>query len=113
MTNDIGDGVTKGIDALVRRVVDLIPFDVEVFVDMAGPDVLQIDLGRRGGVDDPPDSVALDPHVEPVRWTIDVEGGRATFVSDFGVDARPEDVASWVVQFATEQGSPAARALPN
>jgi len=111
MTNNTGDDVTHRVDVLVRRVVDIIPFDVEVFVDMAGPDVLQISLGRRGGIDDPPDSVSLDPYVEPVRWTFDVEGGRATFVSDLGVDATPEDVASWVVQLAIEHGSPAARAL--
>lgn len=96
------------VDPIVRRVAELLPFHTELFADMGGPTMLQIDLGRRGGPDDPPDSASIDPTVRPTLWTFDVEGGCETVVSTLGLDAAPEAVAEWIVTMARRYGSPAA-----
>jgi hypothetical protein len=61
------------VDAHVQQVAVLLPFPVQLDADMGGTFTLQIDLGRRGGVDDPHDTAGIDPD-EP-RWWVDVEGG--------------------------------------
>lgn len=70
---------------------------------------LFIDLGRRGGADDPPDTASIDGEVEPVTWTFDIEGGRKTVSSTFGPNADPADIAEWIAMQARDAGSPAAR----
>jgi hypothetical protein len=95
------------IDDLVRHVAGLLPFPVELWGDMAGPSMLQIDLGRRGGPDDPPDTASIDPTMTPVLWMFDVEGGRETIASTLGLDAAPAAVAEWVTEMASRYGSPA------
>ena len=48
------------VDAHVKQVAALLPFPVELDADMGGAFVLQIDLGQRGGVDDPHDTAGID-----------------------------------------------------
>ena len=62
---------------------------------MGGTFALQIELGRRAGVDDPPDRAGIDPEADAVWW-LDVEGGRDTVLSNLGADANPTDVAHWI-----------------
>ena len=99
------------VDACVQDVAARLPFDVELMADMGGPSMLQIDLGRRGGPDDPPDSASIDPTVEPVVWVLDIEGGIQTISSEFGLDADPQDVADWITREAKRAGSPAAHQI--
>lgn len=96
------------VDDVVREVAEKLPFEVELVADMGGPSMLQIDLGRRGDPDDPPDTASIDPTVEPVLWMLDVEGGRETIASPYGLDAEPSDVARWIASEAIRVGSPAA-----
>lgn len=96
------------VDSVVQEVAAGLPFPVELTADMGGPSMLQIDLGRRGGPDDPPDTASIDPTVEPALWMLDVEGGRATIASPYGLDADPADVARWIALTAIRAGSPAA-----
>lgn len=98
------------LDDLVRAVAARLPFPVELDADMGYTGALFIDLGRRGGVDDPPDTASIDVEVEPTVWMFDIEGGRETVSSTLGPDADPGDVAEWVTQQAHAAGSPATRA---
>lgn len=100
------DTPTAALDAHVKQVAALLPFPVELDADMGGTFALQIDLGQRGGVDDPHDTAGIDP--DDPQWWIDIEGGRKTFVSDFGLDADPVAVASWIAHTAREEDCPAA-----
>lgn len=95
-------------DEAVRTVAAMLPFPVELDADMGYTGALFIDLGRRGGVDDSPDTASIDAATEPVVWMFDAEGGSETIASDFGVDADPADVALWVADQAYRAGSPAA-----
>jgi len=99
------------VDPLVREVAALLPFRTELVADMGGPTMLQIELGRRGGADDPPDTASIDPTTEPVLWVFDVEGGRETVVSNFGIAADPQAVADWIAFMAKRYGSPIRTAL--
>ena len=99
---------TQVTDGAVRAVAELLPFVVSLDADMSYTGALFIDLGRRGVVDDPPDTASLDAESEPVVWVFDVEGGSETIVSEFGVDADPADVARWIADQAYRAGSPAA-----
>lgn len=103
MTND--DLSEDYVDPLVRKVAALLPFRTTVVADMGGPTMLQIELGRRGGDDDPPDTASIDPTTEPVLWTFDIEGGRETVISNLGVDAEPQAVAEWIAYMARQYGS--------
>lgn len=96
------------VDAIVREVAALLPFRTVLVADMGGPTMLQIELGRRGGEDDPPDTASIDPTTEPVLWAFDVQGGRETVVSDLGVDADPQAVAGWIASMAERFSSPTA-----
>ena len=96
------------VDPLVREVAALLPFRTVLVADMGGPTMLQIELGRRGDDDDPPDTASIDPTTEPVLWAFDVEGGRETVVSNFGIDAEPQAVADWIASMAERHGSPTA-----
>lgn len=69
------------LDGIVQDVASRLPFGIELVADMAGPSMLQIELGRRGGEDDPPDTAPIDPSVDPVVWMFDVEGGRCRRVT--------------------------------
>lgn len=97
---------TVDVDAHVQRVAALLPFPVELDADMGGTFALQIDLGQRGGVDDPHDTAGIDP--DSPRWWIDIEGGEHTYLSNLGLDADPAAVAAWSAHTATEAGCPAA-----
>ncbi|WP_374008492.1 hypothetical protein [Leifsonia sp. LS-T14] len=79
---------------------------MQLDADMGGTFVLQIDLGRRGGVDDPHDTAGIDP--DDPRWWVDIEGGERTFISDLGLDANPQAVADWIATTAHQQQCPAA-----
>ncbi|MFS0733879.1 hypothetical protein ABC304_03580 [Microbacterium sp. 1P10UB] len=94
------------VDAHVQQVAVLLPFPVRLDADMGGTFAMQIDLGRRGGVDDPHDTAGIDP-ADP-RWWVDIEGGERTYISDFGLDADPQAVANWLSTTAQQQQCPAA-----
>lgn len=94
------------VDAHVQQVAALLPFPVQLDADMGGTFALQIDLGRRGGVDDPHDTAGIDP-ADP-RWWVDIEGGERTYISDLGLDADPQAVADWISTTAQQQQCPAA-----
>lgn len=96
------------VDDVVREVAANLPFQVDLMADMGGPSMLQIDLGRRGDPDDPPDTASIDPTIEPVLWMLDIEGGRETIASPYGLDADTSDVAQWIASEAVRMGSPAA-----
>jgi hypothetical protein len=96
------------IDATVKQVAELLPFPVELDADMGGTFTLQIHLGRRGGLDDPPDTAGIDPDDPNARWWVDIEGGTRTHISDLGLDADPRDVATWIGETARTENSPAA-----
>jgi len=102
----------KSVGEHVKQVAALLPFDVELAADMGGTFTLQIDLGTRRGVDDPPDTAGIDPDDLPEpRWWVDIEGGRETFISDFGLGADPSAIAAWVAGIARVEECPAAEAL--
>jgi hypothetical protein len=107
MTNAESPGTT---DAAVRAVAALLPFAVELDADMGYTGDLFIDLGRRGGPNDPPDTAGIDAEVQPTVWTFDIEGGRETIESTLGLDAEPAEVARWISEHAHRAGSPAALA---
>lgn len=95
------------LDDLVRAVAALLPFPVELDADMGYTGALFIDLGRRGGDDDPPDTASIDVEVDPVVWMFDVEGGRETISSEMGEGVEPRIVADWIAEQARLAGSPA------
>jgi hypothetical protein len=95
------------LDSHVRAVAELLPFRVVVDADMGYTGALFIDLGRRGGTDDPPDTASIDVEFEPVVWVFDVEGGRETVESDLGPNSDPSMVADWIVSQANRFASPA------
>ena len=97
-------------DDLVRAVALLLPFPVELESDMGYTGALFINLGRRGGADDPPDTASIDALVQPVVWVFDIAGGRKTVMSEFGPGADPMKVARWILEEAEGAGSPAALA---
>lgn len=94
------------INAHVQQVATLLPFPIELDADMGGTFALQIDLGQRGGGDDPHDTAGIDP--DNPRWWLDIEGGDRAFISDLGLDADPDTVASWIARVAREENCPAA-----
>lgn len=96
------------LDDLVRAVAALLPFPVELDADMGYTGALFIDLGRRGGPDDPPDTAGIDVEFEPVVWMFDVAGGQETISSEMGEDVEPRIVAEWIAEQARLAGSPAA-----
>lgn len=99
------------LNGLVLSVAKLLPFPVELDADMGYTGALFIDLGRRGGDEDPPDTASIDAEVQPVVWVFDVEGGRQTVVSGFGPTADPGEVARWIATEALRAQSPATRGL--
>lgn len=97
------------IDEHVRAVAALLPFAVDA--DMGGTFVLQIDLGARGGDDDPHDRAGIDPTGDdgqvPAWW---VEVGETVETSRFTVASEPASIAAWIVERATALGSAATTA---
>lgn len=100
------DTSTGLINAHVQQVAALLPFPVKLDADMGATFALQIDLGRRGGVDDPHDTAGIDP--DNPRWWIDIEGGERTYISDLGLDAELQAVADWISTTAQQEQCPAA-----
>ena len=95
----------------VKQVAALLPFEVKLDADMGGTFTLQIDLGTRGGVDDPPDTAGIDPDdLSEPQWWVDIEGGRRTFISNLGLDSRLSSIAAWVADTAQAEGCPAVEA---
>lgn len=103
------DHPNSALDDLTREVARLLPFRVELEADMGYAGALFIDLGRRGGRDDSPDTASVDGEAVPVVWVFDVEGGRETFMSGFGPTTDPVKVADWIATQARRVGSPASR----
>jgi hypothetical protein len=98
-------------DEVVKEVASLLPFPVTLDADMGYTGALFIDLGRRGGDDDPPDTAGIDSNFSPAVWVFDIEGGRETQTSHFGPTAVPAEVARWIVDQAHYADSPASRGL--
>lgn len=108
MSTNSGSAVPNiSLDDLVRTVADLLPFRVELDADMSYTGALFIDLGRRGDADDSPDTASIDVEIQPVVWVFDVEGGRETLTSEFGISADPQEVARWISTTAHRVNSPA------
>mgnify|MGYP001556664836 CR=1 FL=1 len=103
------DNPNKALDDLTRQVARLLPFRVELEADMGYAGALLIDLGRRGGGDESPDTASIDGEVVPAVWVFDVEGGRETIMSGFGPTTDPVTVARWIAAQARRVGSPASR----
>jgi len=95
------------VDELVKRVAARLPFPVGLEADMGGTFVLQIDLGTRGGTDDPPDTAGIDG--PDSVWWLDIEGGSRTLISDLGFDAGVDVVAEWIATMARAERCPAAQ----
>lgn len=98
--------MTTTVDELVKKVAALLPFSVQLEADMGGTFTLQIDLGRRGRVNDPHDTAGIDP--DDPRWWLDIEGGKRTYISDLGLDTDTREVADWIATTALQQQCPAA-----
>lgn len=98
---------TNPIDTNVRDVARRLPFPVTLDADMGGTFQLQIDLGRRGGPDDPHDTAGIDD--ETGVWWVDIEGGHKSIISTHTIDAPPATVADWIARTARAEGSPAAQ----
>jgi hypothetical protein len=102
------------VDAQVKAVAAQLDFPVTLGADMGGTFVLQIDLGTRGGTDDPNDRAGIDPTDETTGdgeaplWWLDIEGGTRTLISDYDITTDPAVVARWISQHARSEGSPAA-----
>lgn len=108
--HDYFDESTERVDAIVRDVASQLELNVELDADMGGAFVLQIDLGCRGGADDPHDRAGIDPDDAALpRWWLDIEGGSRTVLSPYGLDSNPADVARWITTKAIEEDCPAAR----
>jgi hypothetical protein len=97
------------VDEHVKRVAELLPFPVETTADMGGTFALQIDLGTRGGRDDPPDTAGIDPDDKNgPHWWVDIQGGERSVISELGLDTPPQRVANWIAATARAEGCPAA-----
>jgi hypothetical protein len=96
----------RAVDEHVKRVAELLPFPVELTADMGGTFALQIDLGTRGGRDDPPDTAGID--ATDSRWWVDIEGGARSIISELDLDAPPQRVADWITTTARAENCPAA-----
>lgn len=99
---------TQHTDDVVRAVANLLPFHTTLDADMGGTWYLQIDLGNRGGEDDPHDRAGIEPDSDQPVWWIDINGGERTFISEYGIDTNPTIVARWIANQATTAGCPAA-----
>ena len=107
-TKTTGTGATQRTDVVVRAVADLLPFPSTLDADMGGTFYLQIDLGNRGGQDDPHDRAGIEPDSDQPVWWIDINGGEYTLTSEHGIDTDPTIVAQWIGDQAVAAGCPAA-----
>ena len=96
----------RAVDEHVKRVAELLPFPVELTADMGGTFALQIDLGTRGGRDDPPDTAGID--AKDSRWWVDIQGGERSIISELGLNDPPQRVADWITTTARAENCPAA-----
>ncbi|MGO1506475.1 MAG: hypothetical protein ACTIKQ_04505 [Microbacterium sp.] len=98
------------VDEHTQQVAALLPFPVELDADMGGTWALHIDLGRRGGADDPPDTAGVDPDPDNgnLEWWFDVDGGCETVISEHTIHSDPAAVAAWITEQARRFNSPAA-----
>lgn len=107
--HDYRDESIEEVDAIVRDVASRLELDVNLDADMGGTFVLQIDLGSRGGADDPHDRAGIDPEDSTLpRWWLDIDGGSRTILSPHGLDSDPTDVARWITLTAIQENCPAA-----
>ena len=93
---------TTAVDELVKQVAALLPFPVQLTADMGGTFALQIDLGNRGGQDDPHDTAGIDPDEPAPRWWVDIEGGTKTYVSNLGLATDPATAAAWIAAIVSD-----------
>ncbi|MBN9216228.1 MAG: hypothetical protein J0J04_15745 [Microbacterium sp.] len=91
------------VDALVKKVAQLLPFPVSLEADMGGEFVLQINLGGTAE-DEPTNRAGIDPEstTTPVWW-IDLAVERQE-ISTLTLDAAPSRVADWIVATAAAHG---------
>lgn len=101
-------------DDQVRTVAALLPFPVELEADMggnySGNSALTIDLGSRGGDDDPHDRAGVDPHQARATWWIETDGGATFEDSRLPANTDPVLVSEWITFRARSLGCPAAQA---
>lgn len=96
------------IDMLVQQIAERLTFPAGILAEMGGTGVLQLDLGQRGGADDPHDTAGIDPEDgEESYWWLDVEGGTRTVISTHGIRTDPTIVARWIDETARIEGCPA------
>lgn len=96
------------VDAHVQLVAAALPFPVELDADMGGSFTLFIDLGTRGGQDDPADTAGIDPHDDVATWWINFPEKDRVEISELTINAAPHEVAAWIAEQAVKAGSPAA-----
>ncbi|TIH26668.1 hypothetical protein [Subtercola vilae] len=96
------------VDEAARAVAALLPFPAPLEADMGGTFTFQIDLGCRGGQDDPHDMVGIDPDYEPLVWMIDINGGEYQITAPHDLDTDPATVAQWITEHARAARCPAA-----
>lgn len=96
------------VDAHVKLVAAALPFSVEIDADMGGSFTLFIDLGTRGGQDDPADTAGIDPHDDDATWWINFPEEDRVEISELTIDAAPHEVAAWIAAEAAKAKSPAA-----
>lgn len=106
-TNTPNTDSTQHTDDVVRAVANLLPFPTTLDADMGGTWYLQIDLGNRGGQDDPHDRAGIEPDSDQPVWWIDIDGGEHTFISDHNIETAPAVVAQWIADQARAAGCPA------
>lgn len=104
---DSSERQIMAVDNAVRAVEAYLPFAVTLEADMGGTFALHIDLGTRGNVDDPRDTASIDPEDDDLQWYFDIAGGATTIGSGLRLDARPVEVARWIIEQARRADSPA------
>lgn len=99
------------VDERTTQVAALLPFPVRLDAEMGGTWALFIDLGCRGGQDDPHDTAGVDPDPDNgnLEWWIDIDGGYETVISEYTIHSDPAAVAAWITEQAYQFDSPATR----
>ncbi|MGO2933129.1 hypothetical protein [Microbacterium sp.] len=100
-------------DEHVRQVAALLPFDVELEADMganfSGHYAFVVDLGSRGGEDDPHDRAGIDHTGTRPTWWIETAGGETFEDSQLSARTDPVRIAQWLTERARTLGCPAAQ----
>lgn len=91
---------SEQLDAHIRDVARQLPFLVTLDTDMGGTFTAQINLGTRGGTDDPPDRAGIDPDDPHATWWLDIDGGEHQVLSDLTTNDHPAHIAAWLTEQA-------------